>query len=164
MRMSIDMTRRGFLGALLGAIVIAIVPKSVQAVAEAMAPEFDPWAITAPPGITYNWVTCAVMGEPTDRFVEDFLSRGWKFVAPAAHPEAPTSTAEKAIGFGGLILMEKPTVEVEKWRLEQQREAKRRFPMGRCHVCKEHGMEPKCPVCDKSPAPQYVPPPIDDWC
>lgn len=157
--MPIDVTRRGFLAGLLGASVIAVVPKAAQAVIEAVPlPEIDPFAIIAPPGITYNWVTCAVMGDPTERFVEDFLSRGWTFVQPKAHPEAQAHVmpAKDAIGFGGLILMEKATAEVEKDRLAQQREAKRRFPMGRCPVCRERGMEPACPVCDKTVAPVNI--------
>ena len=153
--MPIDVTRRGFLAGLLGATVIAVVPKAAQAVIEAVPlPEIDPFAITAPPGLTYNWITCAVMGTPSPQYVEDALERGWTFVAPKAHPEARAHVmpAKDAIGFGGLILMQKPTPAVERDHLAQQIEAKRRFPMMRCPHCKGKGgarmsIEERCPVC-----------------
>ena len=112
--MPIDVTRRGFLAGLLGATVIAVVPKAAQvALASEIAP-IDPWAIQAPFGTTYQWVRCALLGEPDPLNVEKRLENGWTFVAPSLHPGAPLSTAERAIETCGLILMEKPTIEVNK--------------------------------------------------
>ncbi len=125
--MPIELSRRGFLAGLFGTAVIAVVPKAAEIV---LAPEIvpiDPWSIKAPDGTTYQWVRCALLGEPDPQNVKDRLDNGWKFVEPARHVGAPTSTAEKAIETCGLILMEKPTVEVEK-TLEAEREhAKERF-------------------------------------
>lgn len=107
----LDLTRRGFLVGLLGTAVIAVLPK---AAAEALAPEaIDPWSIQAPPGITYQWVRTAILGEPDPWNVQARIDNGWTFVAPSDHPGAPVSTVQAAIETHGLILMEKPTPLVQ---------------------------------------------------
>ena len=121
--MPIDSTRRGFLAGLLGAAVIAVVPKAAL-IAEPAVQPIDPFSITAPPGTTYQWVRCALLGEPDPENVELRLKNGWTFVAPAAHPGAPVSTAEKAIAACGLILMQRPTAEVQA-QLAAEYEARR---------------------------------------
>ena len=123
-----EVTRRGFLAGLLGATVIAMVPKGAMAVEEIAPQTIDPWSIQAPPGTTYQWVRCSLLGEPDPANVEARLSNGWKFVAPAAHPGAPLSTAEKAIETGGLILMSKPTADHEASQLLERAEIEERFP------------------------------------
>ena len=124
-----QLTRRGFLAGLLGATVIAVVPKGAALALDAAVPPIDPWAIQAPPGTTYMWVRCALLGEPDPENVEVRLNNGWKFVEPKVWPGAPLSTAEKAIETGGLILMEKPTVEVEATLKAEQQAAKERFKL-----------------------------------
>lgn len=120
----IETTRRGFLAGLLGTSVIAVLPIPTQQVFGAgVTPLDDPFSQILPPdGTTYQWITSAVMGQPCPENVEGFLSRGWKFVLPSAHPGAPTASAENAIATCGLILMQKPTVEQEKTR-QAEREA-----------------------------------------
>lgn len=106
-----DLTRRGFLAGLLGTAVIAVVPKS--ALIETAPVPIDPWSIQAPSGTTYQWVRSALLGEADPTNVQARLDSGWTFVAPTTHPGAPISTVQKAIETQGLILMEKPTAEVE---------------------------------------------------
>lgn len=113
--MTIDLTRRGFLKGLAGTAVIAVLPKvhlapAQPAIAEAVPP---PTTLTPPPGITYNWVRTALMGEPDVANLEDRLNNGWTFVRPSAHPEMPVEDAAIAFERQGLILMQCPTIECE---------------------------------------------------
>lgn len=110
-----ELSRRGFLAGLLGTAVIAVIPNAVAPV-EAAVPPIDPFAITAPPGWTYQWVRCALMGEPDPNNVQARVENGWTFVEPKAHPGAPVSTAQAAIETGGLILMQKPTADIKPAR------------------------------------------------
>ncbi len=96
---------------LFGTAVIAVVPKS--ALIEVAPVPIDPWSIQAPPGITYQWVRSALLGEADPANIQARLDNGWAFVAPSVHPGAPVSTVEKAIETQGLILMQKPTPDVE---------------------------------------------------
>ncbi len=112
-------TRRGFLAGLFGTAVIVALPKATPAPAPAVE-AIDPWAITAPPGTTYQWVRTALLGDPDPANVQARLDNGWKFVTPSTHPGAPVSTVEHAIETQGLILMGKPTVEVEKFAASEK--------------------------------------------
>lgn len=122
--MAIEVSRRGFFAGLFGTAVIAILPKPALALATdpVVIPAIDPWAIKAPDGIIYQWVRTALLGVPDPANVAARLDNGWLFVAPSIHPGAPVSTVERAIEACGLILMEKPTVEVVK-ALQAEREA-----------------------------------------
>ena len=96
----------------MGLAVIAAIPK---APGEApVAETIDPWSIKAPDGLTYQWVRSHLLGEPDPETVEKRLGNGWVCVEPEAHPGAPVSNVEQAVASGGLILMAKPTVEVER--------------------------------------------------
>lgn len=106
-------TRRGFLAGLLGLTVVAVLPKAPN-LAPVLPEAIDPWSIRAPEGWTYQWVRTALLGEPDPENVAKRIDNGWTFVAPAVHPGAPVSTVENAIAASGLILMQKPTVEVQK--------------------------------------------------
>ena len=113
--MTIDLTRRSFLKGLTGVAVIAVLPKvpiapASPAIAESVAPTAT---LTPPPGITYNWVRTALMGEPDMANLEDRLNNGWTFVRPSAHPEMPVEDAAIAFERQGLILMQCPTIECE---------------------------------------------------
>lgn len=107
--MPFEPTRRGFLAGLLGLTVVAVLPKVPGTAPEAI----DPWAIQPPPGTTYQWVRTALLGEPDPANVQLRLDNGWQFVGPETHPGAPVSTVEHAIESSGLILMQKPTAEVQ---------------------------------------------------
>jgi hypothetical protein len=110
-----QLSRRGFLAGLLGTAVIAVIPNAaapVEAAVETVVPPIDPFAITAPPGWTYQWVRCALLGEPDPENVQARIDNNWTFVEPAAHPGAPVSTAQAAIEACGLILMQKPTADI----------------------------------------------------
>ncbi len=143
--MPVELSRRGFLGALLGTVVVAVIPKPLQAIVEVA--EIDPFDIVAPNGTTYQWITSHVMGHPCPENIEGFLARQWTFVDPRAHPGAPTSTLHRAIDAGGLLLVQLPTVIVEQRRIEGMREAMRGFPAMLCPMCKGRGVIPPCPVC-----------------
>lgn len=105
-----ELSRRGFLAGLLGTAVIAVVPKAVDA--PVPVEPFDPWAVQAPDGTTYQWVRTALLGEPDPANVQARLDNGWQFVQPATYPSAPTTTLGNAIETHGLVLMEKPTASV----------------------------------------------------
>ncbi len=113
-----DVTRRGFLALFGAAAVVAVMPSGdpIGPLLEPATCPIDPWAIRAPDGWTYQWVRTAVMGEPDPENVRKRLDNGWRFVKPEAHPGAPVATVERAIAMLGLILMERPTVEVEAQR------------------------------------------------
>jgi hypothetical protein len=111
-------TRRGFLSALLGFSVVAVLPKmALDAVA---APSIDPFKIVAPDGTTYQWVRTALLGVPDPENLQARLDNGWTFVAPAEHPGAPSSTLGHAIEETGLILMQKPTAEVVAYQAKER--------------------------------------------
>lgn len=118
-----ESTRRGFLQGLLGLTVVAIVPGLREVAAQPIAKIVDPFAIKAPDGTTYQWVRTALYGEPDPENVRLRLTNGWKFVAPDLHANAPTSKLGDVVEHGGLVLMEKPTVDV---KAEQDRDWKRR--------------------------------------
>lgn len=71
-------------------------------------------SVKAPPGITYQWVRSALLGEPDPENVERRLNAGWAFVQPSAQPDLKVTDAAEAIEKGGLILMEKATHLVEE--------------------------------------------------
>lgn len=130
--MAFDATRRGFLAGLFGTAVIVAMPKPVLALVEPIAPDaIDPWAIVAPPGTTYQWVRTALLGEPDPANVQARIDSGWKFVVPDLYPGAPVSTVEKAIETSGLILMEKPTIEVERLLVAERNAWLRAHPLAR---------------------------------
>lgn len=114
-----DLTRRGFLAGLLGTAVIAVAPKAAL-IETAPVPPIDPWSIQAPHGLTYQWVRTALLGEPDPANVQARLDNGWIFVVPEAHPGAPVSTVERAIKTSGLILMQKPTEQVQATLAEEK--------------------------------------------
>jgi hypothetical protein len=105
-----ELSRRGFLAGLLGTAVIAVIPKAADVVMP--AEPFDPWAVKAPDGTTYQWVRTALLGEADPANVQARLDNGWQFVAPTTYPSAPTTTLGNAIETHGLVLMEKPTAAV----------------------------------------------------
>lgn len=122
--MTIELSRRSFLKGLAGVAVIAALPKPIihavaaePKIAQAAEISLD---VQAPPGITYQWVRTALMGEPDMENLQNRLDSGWTFVRPSAHPEMPVTDAAIAFETGGLILMEMPTVEVERRRYEHQ--------------------------------------------
>jgi len=127
---TIDLTRRSFLRGLAGVAVIAVLPKvpfapASPAIAEAVAPTAT---LTPPPGITYNWVRTALMGEPDMANLEDRLNNGWTFVRPSAHPEMPVENAAIAFERHGLILMQCPTIECALRRTFEQFVSKDKLP------------------------------------
>lgn len=126
--MSLDTTRRGFLAGLLGLTVIAVVPRFIPDAAAAEAPAVDPFAIQAPEGTTYQWVRSALLGEPDPANIEVRLSNGWRFVSPSTHPQAPTATVGDAVEWGGLVLMERPTADVQAQLAQEQAAFQERYP------------------------------------
>lgn len=109
--MTLDLSRRSFLKGLLATTVVVSMPKAVaEAVANDPAVLAD---VTPPPGVTYMWVRTALMGTPDPENVEKRLKNGWKFVEASKVPRASTATLEHAIEAQGLVLMEKPTEQVE---------------------------------------------------
>lgn len=112
MSSALEPTRRGFLAGLLGLTVVAVLPK-VPGLAPVLPDPIDPFDIQAPTGTTYQWVRCALLGEPDPANVTARVENGWTFVTPATHPGAPTATLGASIEACGLVLMQRPTVEVE---------------------------------------------------
>ena len=107
-----EATRRGFLGLLLGATVIAVLPSAPVAASRA-AKRADPFAIEPPEGMTYQWVRTSLLGEPDHANVQARLDNGWRFVRPRPGLEAATETTlGDAIERGGLVLMEKPVYRI----------------------------------------------------
>lgn len=115
----VEATRRGFLQGLLGTLVIAQVPLGVADPLDPLVEPIDPFSIRPPDGITYQWVRSALLGEPDPENVQKRLDNGWQFVAPEAHIGAPTCTLGRTIEESGLVLMEKPTLDVQ---LDQARQ------------------------------------------
>jgi hypothetical protein len=117
-----DTTRRGFLAGLGGLFVLAQVPKMEFVGVGEVRPVWQPYDVNAPDGWTYEWARCSLMGEPDPENIEKRIANGWEFVSPDTHPEIAAvakMTADQALDVGGLILMQKPTVEVEKARAAQ---------------------------------------------
>ncbi len=119
--MTLELTRRGFLQGLLATAVIVSLPKTPSGIP--LHDPFNPWAIKAPDGITYQWVRTALCGDPDPENVQLRLDNGWTFVKPATHPGAPVSSLGHAVETGGLVLMEQPT------HLVEERMARERAPM-----------------------------------
>jgi hypothetical protein len=112
-----ETTRRGFLAGLAGIFVLAQVPGSIHALPDGETiRSWKPYDVKAPDGWTYEWARSSLLGEPDPANITKRLEHGWTFVEPSAHPEVAAvaqMTAERAMEVGGLILMQKPTVEVE---------------------------------------------------
>jgi len=106
-------TRRGFLASLLGSAVIVSLP-GTKLLEQAPLPKVADWDVRPPPGMTYQWVRSALLGEPDPENVEKRLATGWKFVEPIRHPGTLVMSAERAIENHGLILMEKPTKDIDE--------------------------------------------------
>lgn len=109
--MTAETTRRGFLGGLLGTLVICALPRNTAAAL--IEPDFDPFSIVAPPDKVFQWVRTHVMGEPEPKALAARLQNGWKFVSPTSYPRAPVTRLKDAIAKSGLVLMEKPKAAVE---------------------------------------------------
>lgn len=130
--MALETTRRGFLAGLLGLTVVAVLPK-----VPGLAPEpIDPFSITAPSGTTYQWVRTALLGEPDPANVAARVENGWTFVAPTLHPGAPTATLGNAIESSGLVLMQRPTAEVEAQLLKEREQAEAGWAARGYHIHK----------------------------
>ena len=108
-----ETSRRGFLKGLLGLTVVAVVPLPKNTESLADVSRIDPFAIKAPDGTAYQWVRTALYGDPDPENVRLRLTNGWQFVMPAEQPGAPTSELGNAIETGGLVLMQKPTADVQ---------------------------------------------------
>lgn len=86
-----------------------------------MGPGKDPFSEHVPPdGITYQWVRTALCGEPDPQSLVSRVESGWQFVAPQRHRTAVTCPLSEAITTTGLVLMERPTVEVD-WERAKER-------------------------------------------
>jgi hypothetical protein len=112
--MTVQFSRRGFLQGLFGVSVIAALP-TVIAETQVIG-KIATFDVKVPDGITYNWVRTSLLGVPDIENLQDRLNNGWTFVAPAIHPELPHTEATNAIDRMGLVLMQCPTVEVDKRR------------------------------------------------
>lgn len=109
-----ETSRRGFLRGLLGLTVVAVLPKLAFGIPiDRGGLPVGPWDIKAPDGTTYQWVRTALLGEPDPENVRLRLTNGWKFVTPAEQPGAPTYELGNAVENGGLVLMQKPTADVQ---------------------------------------------------
>lgn len=111
--------RRDFLIAMLGTNVIAVLPK--ESSLEDAAPFLDPYAVEAPEGITYQWVSSSICGEPNPMNIQARLDNGWTFVSPVEHPTLATSAVSQAVERGGLILMQKQSALIEPPKALHQR-------------------------------------------
>lgn len=112
--MTVDLTRRNFLKGLAGTAVIVAMPLPVLPSQPAPQPPIEVLNSAKPPeGFTYQWVRTHLMGEPDIQNVEDRIQNGWTFVLPKEQPHLPKEDAALAIENGGLILMQKPTADVE---------------------------------------------------
>ncbi len=109
-----DTSRRGFLKGLLGLTVVAVLPIPSDIGIPISAKKLDLYDIKAPEGTTYQWVRTALLGDPDPENVRLRLTNGWKFVTPAEQPGAPTSELGNAVEKGGLVLMWKPTKDVQE--------------------------------------------------
>ncbi len=107
-------SKRDFLVAMLGTNVIAVMPK--QSTVPGSAPVLDPFAVEAPKGWTYQWVRSSIMGEPDPHNVQQRLDNGWTFVPTDRHPGIASHDLDTAVKGYGLILMQKPSAEVERSR------------------------------------------------
>lgn len=97
--------------------MVAVLPKLPSAPPEPI----DPFSIRPPDGTTYQWVRCALLGEPDPANVEARLENGWRFVETAI-PGAPTATLGNAIEAHGLVLMERPTADIEAQTVRERAE------------------------------------------
>lgn len=89
-----------------------------------------------PTGMTYGWVRIASFGEPDDDHWDMKSSEGWSPVPRARHPKLargsllPGRTEDKyaaVVVRGGLLLCEKPTVDVEATKDQYRAIAQQRF-------------------------------------
>jgi hypothetical protein len=123
-----ETTRRGFLAGLGGILVLAQVPGA--AIEVPAGQDIRVWKpfddVQAPPGWTYEWARSSLMGEPDPLNIKNRLDNGWTFVPVADQPQLAlyaAVTVDDAIEDGGLILMQKPTANVELVRQMQQERA-----------------------------------------
>lgn len=120
-----ETTRRHFLKGFAGCLVVASLPGIViDSMANGFfsgSPGMPP--VTAPDGWTYQWIRSSLLGEPDVANLEFRLSKGWTFVSPADHPDLPRSDIDDAIEQGGLVLMQKPTAQVEMARAAERQAA-----------------------------------------
>lgn len=86
-----------------------------------MGPGKDPFAALSPPdGMTYQWVRTAICGEADPKALVSRVASGWTFVPINRHADAVTCPLSEAIHMTGLVLMERPTGEVD-WECAKER-------------------------------------------
>lgn len=73
--------------------------------------------VVAPEGVTYQWV--AVNEDPEAPALKRRLANGWTCVDPKLHRHILSERGDR-IYIRGLVLLQKPTIEVEKTRAAER--------------------------------------------
>lgn len=86
-----------------------LVPKTPPALQNPMAPGL----LKPPDGMTYNWKRVFITQDDPDlENIARMVMYGWKPVPLSRHPEMPANPVSYWIEHGGLVLMEKPTMDI----------------------------------------------------
>lgn len=88
----------------------------------------DRFAVTPPPGMSYQWVAVTIMGQQDTRVAPRMFQYHWTPVPAKRHPELFGATAGDEAGIiDGLMLCERPTYLNDESRAEEQAAARQQM-------------------------------------
>lgn len=91
-------------------------------ITDATTNEFE--APRAPDGWTYEWKRASLVNQPDTQHQMALRQTGWQAVPAHRHPDmVPIGWSGEAIERKGMLLMERPSVVTDKFRLNERRRA-----------------------------------------